>query len=364
MIYVTSMPIARAIVEYYLALLPGVIPSHARARLHLVSVGDASPRPLSEKLLERPRLLRAIARAHPGPGAVAPRPVQHHDARAGRRAGARHPDVRRRPATRRRWAPRPAAGGCSPRRACRTRWASRTCTRSTTSSTPSSRMRAPTARRWPRRSSSSTRACPVPATPWSTCTACRRPASPDERAEVARARCSRWQFECPDIPSTPTSAKLAERRRHRRGAHHRRRAAAAPACSCGSARWRGRAAVDPRPAAGRPERAELPGLPVPRRLRLRRDDQRDAERSASGWPRRACSAGSPSTSSWCGTPTARGRVRDRDQPAQGRHDPPVPHPAVPDRRSLRRRDGAVPDPGGHEKHLVATDHLESTRCAR
>ncbi len=61
MIYVTSMPIAPLIVEYYLALLPGVIPSHARARLTLVSVNDASPRSLSEKLLERPRLLRRIA---------------------------------------------------------------------------------------------------------------------------------------------------------------------------------------------------------------------------------------------------------------------------------------------------------------
>jgi hypothetical protein len=59
-VYVTSLPIAPAIVEYYLALLPGVIPSHARARLSLVSVNDASPRPLSQKLLERPRLLRQI----------------------------------------------------------------------------------------------------------------------------------------------------------------------------------------------------------------------------------------------------------------------------------------------------------------
>ena len=33
MVYVTSMPIAPQIVEYYLALLPGIIPSHARARL-------------------------------------------------------------------------------------------------------------------------------------------------------------------------------------------------------------------------------------------------------------------------------------------------------------------------------------------
>jgi hypothetical protein len=61
MIYVTSMPVAPAIIEYYLALLPGVIPSHARARLSLVSVNDSSPGPLSEKLLARPRLLGQIA---------------------------------------------------------------------------------------------------------------------------------------------------------------------------------------------------------------------------------------------------------------------------------------------------------------
>ncbi len=61
MIYVTSMPIDPRIIEYYLALLPGVIPSHAMARLSLMSVGDASVRPLSEKLLERPRMLARIA---------------------------------------------------------------------------------------------------------------------------------------------------------------------------------------------------------------------------------------------------------------------------------------------------------------
>jgi hypothetical protein len=61
MIYVTSMPIAPVIIEYYLALLPGVIPSHARARLTLISVNDSSSRPLSAKLLERPRLLRRIS---------------------------------------------------------------------------------------------------------------------------------------------------------------------------------------------------------------------------------------------------------------------------------------------------------------
>lgn len=65
MVYVTSMPISPGIVEYYLALLPGVVPSHARARLSLIAVQDASPRPLSEKLLQRPQLLRRIGELIP-----------------------------------------------------------------------------------------------------------------------------------------------------------------------------------------------------------------------------------------------------------------------------------------------------------
>jgi hypothetical protein len=65
MIYVTSVPINLRIIEYYLALLPGVIPSHALARLTLISVDDSSDLPLSQKLLERPRLLARIAAAIP-----------------------------------------------------------------------------------------------------------------------------------------------------------------------------------------------------------------------------------------------------------------------------------------------------------
>ena len=67
MIYVTSQPVSEAIVEYYLGLLPGVIPSQARARLTLVPVGDASPESLSSKLLARPRLLREIRDMIPNP---------------------------------------------------------------------------------------------------------------------------------------------------------------------------------------------------------------------------------------------------------------------------------------------------------
>jgi PGM1 C-terminal domain len=60
LVYVTSQTIHPNIIEYYLDLLPGVISSHARPRLFLVSAQDASSRPLSEKLLERPRLLERI----------------------------------------------------------------------------------------------------------------------------------------------------------------------------------------------------------------------------------------------------------------------------------------------------------------
>src|SRR6187401_404315 len=60
LIYVTSRTILPSIIDYYLALLPGVIPSHARQRLFLISPLDRSVRPLSDKLLERPRLMERI----------------------------------------------------------------------------------------------------------------------------------------------------------------------------------------------------------------------------------------------------------------------------------------------------------------
>jgi len=60
LIYVTSRTILPSIIDYYLDLLPGVIPSHARLRLFLPSPMDGSARPLTEKLLERPRLIEHI----------------------------------------------------------------------------------------------------------------------------------------------------------------------------------------------------------------------------------------------------------------------------------------------------------------
>jgi hypothetical protein len=60
LIYVTSQMIHPTIIEYYLDLLPGVIPSQARKRLFLISPLDASVRSLSLKLLERPKILEQI----------------------------------------------------------------------------------------------------------------------------------------------------------------------------------------------------------------------------------------------------------------------------------------------------------------
>lgn len=70
LVFVTSQPIAPGIVDYYLHLLPGVPSVHARDRLVLLNCFDASPQPLAQKLLDRPRLLRRIREAIPDPAAA------------------------------------------------------------------------------------------------------------------------------------------------------------------------------------------------------------------------------------------------------------------------------------------------------
>lgn len=59
-VYATSQPIHPEIIDYYLHHLVGVPANRARQRLTLACVYDASPRPLTEKILERPRVVERI----------------------------------------------------------------------------------------------------------------------------------------------------------------------------------------------------------------------------------------------------------------------------------------------------------------
>jgi hypothetical protein len=63
LIYVTSQPIHPSVIDYYLQLLPGIPFSHARDRLLLLSTYDSSLKPLTQKILERPRLIQRIRQA-------------------------------------------------------------------------------------------------------------------------------------------------------------------------------------------------------------------------------------------------------------------------------------------------------------
>lgn len=63
LVYVTSQPLHPSVVDYYLQLLPGIPFSHARDRLLLLSTYDSSLSPLSQKILDRPRLIARIRQA-------------------------------------------------------------------------------------------------------------------------------------------------------------------------------------------------------------------------------------------------------------------------------------------------------------
>lgn len=63
MVYVTSQPIHPKVLEYYFQLLAGIPASLAEARLTLLCAYDGSARPLTEKILERPRLMQRIRAA-------------------------------------------------------------------------------------------------------------------------------------------------------------------------------------------------------------------------------------------------------------------------------------------------------------
>lgn len=61
-IYITSQPVHQEILEYYLQHLPGVPWSRARNRLLVLCLYDATPKSLTQKILERPRVLERMRR--------------------------------------------------------------------------------------------------------------------------------------------------------------------------------------------------------------------------------------------------------------------------------------------------------------
>jgi hypothetical protein len=63
LVYVTSQPLHPSVIDYYLQLLPGIPFSHARDRLLLLSTYDSSFSSLSQKILDRPRLMERIRHA-------------------------------------------------------------------------------------------------------------------------------------------------------------------------------------------------------------------------------------------------------------------------------------------------------------
>lgn len=60
LVFISSVPIDQVTIDYYLHLLPGITGHHARQRLTMLSCYDASNKPLTEKILQRPRLMRRI----------------------------------------------------------------------------------------------------------------------------------------------------------------------------------------------------------------------------------------------------------------------------------------------------------------
>lgn len=63
--FVTSIPISPLIIDYYLHMLPGITQHHARSRLTLLSCYDSGNLPLTNKILNRPRLIKRIRQSIP-----------------------------------------------------------------------------------------------------------------------------------------------------------------------------------------------------------------------------------------------------------------------------------------------------------
>ena len=340
LVYVTSQAIHPSIVDYYLGLLPGIIPSHARQRLHLVSPLDGSSRPLSAKLLERPRLLEQIRGLIPDPDRAHLVPFNTTELERDLALALGIPMYGADP----RFFPYGTKTGCRRLFAGAGRSAS-------------ARARGPV---HDRRAGGGDRR------------AARRAAGhvPGDR-EAQRGRLGRGQRAAQPRRAVATARAPNEieerlsrdavraagdhvRRLHRhageawrrgRGADRRRGVPQPERPDARDAARQARAALDARPAARRAERAELSRLHLPGRPRVR-----DRDHAGGGEGRRAARVGGRDRPLRDGLRRRQGRgrrlgaVRDRAQPPQGRHDAPVPHAAVPHGRRVRPGDGGVHGP--------------------
>ena len=300
------MPIAPAIVEYYLALLPGRHPE-PRPGPAARSSRSTTPRPdrSAQKLLERPRLLRQIARARSRTRA---RPTSSPTTRPSSSATSRSRSASRCTAPTRGCAaraPRPAAAGCSPRRASATRSGVEDLHTLDDVVDAAVRDAARSGRRSPQvivklnegvsgegNALVDLRGLPA--------------AGDAARArEAVAARLVRCSSSARTTPFEVVPGQARRTRRHRRGAHRRRRAAQPERAAAGHSRRR-RSSCCRRTtscSAGRAGRATWAA--VPRRPRLRARDQRSTPRSIGERLAREgrARAASPSTSSSSATPT-------------------------------------------------------------
>jgi hypothetical protein len=64
-VFISSLSIDPIIVDYYLHLLPGITSYHAKQRAVLLSCYDASKKSLTQKILDRPRLIERIRKSIP-----------------------------------------------------------------------------------------------------------------------------------------------------------------------------------------------------------------------------------------------------------------------------------------------------------
>jgi len=322
--------------------------SHARSRLTLLCADDASPRSLTEKILERPRLIERIRAGimDPSkPNLTVFNSTPHERKLAvllGRAA------QRLRPAAR---SPGHEVGEPEglPRGGVDSRRASRTCTRPHDVEEALAELRgrgrgsggSHQARRELLR-----RGQRAPALP--------RVGTADRRCVT---RCSRWSSRW--LRRTPGPTSTSCRRWRHRGGVHRGRGEAVTSASCGSARAGHPRDLHPRPDPRRAQRPGLPRLPLPGSRRLPdadpgggSEDRRCPRRARRRQPLRR---GLPRL------PRRPGRrleaQRPRDQPPPWGHDPPLPRPAVLTGGSLDRRPGSSSLAQRPRKYYKATDNL-------